>query len=201
MEEPKTEEGKMETAPDDTLLEEWATKIYKAADEVFIRLVELGHFENRDFSKKFMELMNGKKFGEFVEVSSEKNLLYIKVAGQDITGGEGYFPGRYHIKKIREFLAGYGKKWTDIAQKIIMWIADIIIAAHTIRRNVLYPEIAEAEEEIKRLKQMLKETENQLRVSLDTWSYMAQEIDSSLRRANTLFFSTLNKLNSINKPE
>ncbi len=194
MEEPKTEEEKPETAPDDALLAEWATKIYKTTNEAFKQLVGLGLFENRDLSKKFMELMNRKKFGEFVEVSIGINLLHIKIAGQYIPGAEGYFSSQYHIGEIRKFLAGYGEKWTDVAQEILLRLAEVINTGKSVRRAILYPELGDMEAELK-LKDMtivmqkkiidelelkLKEKDGRFEIAMGIVARMGQEVDSLL---------------------
>jgi len=50
------------------------------------------------------------------------------------------------------------------------------------------------ENKIAELKEKLQEKDKQLRYSLETWTYLAHEIDSALSRANSRIYAMMNEI-------
>ncbi|PIQ69533.1 MAG: hypothetical protein COS58_01540 [Candidatus Tagabacteria bacterium CG03_land_8_20_14_0_80_41_22] len=60
--------------------------------------------------------------------------------------------------------------------------------------KILYPEFEAMENKIAELKEKLQEKDKQLRYSLETWTYLAHEIDSALSRANSRIYAMMNEI-------
>lgn len=176
----------------DALLNEWAEKIYRASEETYKELLKLRLFEKEEKREKFKELMDGKKFGKFVSVFKSRLGLYLRIDDHEIA--TDYYPSRHHIEKIKNFLSKQGEKSIDVSQQILMQMAAVPIVARMIRGKILYPEFEAMENKIAELKGKLKEKDSQLRISLDTWTYLAHEISSALSRANSRIYAMMNEI-------
>lgn len=139
----------------DKVLSEWAAKVYYAEEKTYKELIALINFPAKEEVKKFLNEMCGKKFGEFVSVFQSKGgLLYLKISSYEV--GSNYHPSYYHVEEIKKVLSEYGEKGADVAQEILAQIEAIPAIARTIRRNILYPEITEMENELNKCKEGLK---------------------------------------------
>jgi len=183
------EEEKMDN---DTLLNEWAEKIYRTSEETCKELFKLRFLMDKPEQKgKFGNLMHEKQFGKFVSTFKGPAGLYIRIGNHEMA--TDYYPSRHHIEKIKKFLAEQGGNWLEVTQQIIMQIATIPIIARMVRGKILYPEIGEMENKIADLETKVKDKNEKLRMSLDMWTYLSHEINSSLMQANPLFYAMLNE--------
>ena len=189
----KKQEGAPLLNPNNELLTEWAEKINQAADAVWKKLFTFQCFPEREEAEKFRNEMHGKKFGKFVSVfQSKSGILYLKIGDYEMA--DDYYPSRHHIEKIKNFLSGQGEKNIDVAQQILMQLTIVPIVARMIRGKILYPEFEAMENKIAELKEKLQEKDKQLRYSLETWTYLAHEIDSALSRANSRIYAMMNEI-------
>jgi len=181
--------------PNDELLTEWAEKIYRISEETYKELLRLRFLMDKPKQKeRFGDLMHEKQFGRFVFTFKSKSQLglYLRIGDHEMA--TDYYPNRHHIEKIKNFLSEQGEKSIDIAQQILMQLAVIPIVGRLIRRNILYPEFEAMENKIAELKEKLKEKDKQLRFSLETWTYLAYEISSTLSRANSRVYAIMNEI-------
>ncbi len=191
-EEIKAEKEKTEEKIDDNIfLNEWAEKICQTMDKTWKGLTKLHSFCAEE-EKKFLEEMDGKQFGKFITTfKPEKgSFIYLKVGDCEI--GPHYSPSFIYKEKIKSFLERQENS-LEIIQEIIMRLATIPIFARMIRGRILYPEIGEMEKKIADLEEKVKDKNEKLRMSLDMWNCLSNEINSSLTRANSLFYALLDE--------
>ncbi len=187
-----TEKKAESIANNDALLTEWAEKIYRISEETYKELFKLRFLMDKPEQKgKFGNLMNEKQFGKFVSTFKGPTGLYIRIGNHEMA--TDYRPSRHHIEEIKNFLSEQGENWLEITQQIIMQLGVIPIVARMVRRNILYPEFEEMENKIADLETKVKDKNEKLRMSLDMWSYLSHEINSSLMQANPLFYAMLNE--------
>ena len=200
--------------PLEKILTEWATKIYRAADEIYKESVALCSFKTKEQSENFRETMCQKYFGRYIKLMKSPHFLYLKIC--DHAMDIDYHPCRYHIEEIKKILASQND-WLEAANQIMLQIQSVIPIAEIVRRNILYPEIIEMEKKMKqlnedlivqkvkneymedldriakkgnaKLQEELKEERNRLRTSLDMWAFLSSEINSALMRGTDLVYA------------
>jgi len=206
------------------LLTEWAEKIYKTTDEVWKKLVELHSLDDEEKIKRFVEKIDGEQFGKFITAfKPEKgSFIYLKIGDCEI--GPYYSPSSVYKEKLKSLLKCQERAPEVAQEIIIQLATIPIIARmihgkilypeieemenkiRSLTDNLdtlqkaydkalgMTDLLEEKRRENEALKEKLKEKDSQLRLSLETWAYLANEISSSLSRANSCFYATMNEI-------
>lgn len=169
-----------------------AENLYQEAEKIFRESLKMISFDKAEERVKFLDSMANRRFGRFIEIlKSPAGLLWLKIGEHCL--GPHYLPKKEHIEKIKEVLETQAN-YQEAVEEIRQQFGVILETARRLRRNILYPEFEELEAQIASLKERIKEKDKQLRFSLDTWLMLMQEIDSSLRRANSRIYAMKNEI-------
>lgn len=143
-------------------MEAWIAAILAKTAATEKSLNELAHFDSRIEKVEFRRLVDNLRFcdsdTEYVFVScihygDDGVTITLRLGNPD---SSFYLVGELGLKR---FLLAHGFGWEETARKIWEQLERALPVISKIRRNILYPEVAEMEKEIGELKKKLEVTE------------------------------------------
>lgn len=138
----------------------WVQKLTREAHEIREGLNKLSGFESEIQKAEFIKQLNGKFYGKV-----SLGVVKVKTKRTD----DNFYPPvhlcfadwrtdqNYRIYEIKDFLLAQSKDWGKAAEEMGEQLATVLPEASKIRRNILYPEVAEMEKEIRELKTELEQ--------------------------------------------
>ncbi len=141
---------------EDEWLNWWIQKLVREAENAEKELTKLCIFESEISQAEFKRAFNLQYFGCPLVTASSFSVgiwtRYINGFPRDTSSIEisfgSYIKPYYHISQLDRFLLEQGKNWIQTVQELSVSLENIVEQAFKIRRDILYPEVAEMERKL-----------------------------------------------------